>query len=45
MVAKRSANELSEARGVGGTILYQGRGPYLTEHANTTLKDEETLIF
>jgi hypothetical protein len=30
MVAKRSANELSEARGVGGTIIYQGRGPYLT---------------
>jgi hypothetical protein len=30
MVAKRSANELSEARGVGGTIIYQGRGPLLT---------------
>jgi hypothetical protein len=31
MVAKRSANELSEARGVGGTIIYQGQGPYLTK--------------
>jgi hypothetical protein len=30
MVAKRSSNELSEARGVGGTIIYQGQGPYLT---------------
>jgi hypothetical protein len=30
MVAKRSANELSEARGVGGTIIYQGRGHVLT---------------
>jgi hypothetical protein len=35
MVAKRSANELSEARGVGGTIIYQGRGPYLTVKALT----------
>jgi hypothetical protein len=30
MVAKRSANELSEARGVGGTIIYQGQGHVLT---------------
>jgi hypothetical protein len=30
MVAKRSANELSEARGVGGTIRHQGQGPNLT---------------
>jgi hypothetical protein len=34
MVAKRSANELSEARGVGGTFIYQGQGPYLTEGAS-----------
>jgi hypothetical protein len=30
MVAKRSANELSEARGIGGTIVDQGRGHVLT---------------
>jgi hypothetical protein len=37
MVAKRSANDLSEARGVGGTIIYQGQGPYLTLMANGPL--------
>jgi hypothetical protein len=39
MVAKRSANELSEARGVGGTIIYQGRGPYLTLDGVTGMKE------
>jgi hypothetical protein len=31
MVAKRSANELSEARFIGGTIQHQGHGPDLTQ--------------
>jgi hypothetical protein len=38
MVAKRSANELSEAKGVGGTIRHQGQGPNLTERTIRTIK-------
>jgi hypothetical protein len=33
MVAERSADELSEAKGVGGTIRQHGQGPYLTKAA------------